>query len=199
MISKKEQIWRYVLEEALGEKKRFEFEQKDIASRFGISTSTVFNALKIPRASGAITVSGRGFFLKNIEKLLTIWATQRLFSKDIVYQTTVVLSVSEIEKEMPGGIVYAAYSAYKFRFHKSPADYDRVIVYATEPYLSVIRQRFPHVKSSRPNLLVLESDPFLSLYGDLEPVSQLYVNLWNQPDWYAQDFLKALKERLELL
>ena len=52
------------------ENKKLEFTQKELAERFGISTSTVFNALKIPRESGAIDVTGKNFSVRDTEKFL---------------------------------------------------------------------------------------------------------------------------------
>lgn len=46
-------IWREVLTTAL-EEKRVDFEQKELASQFNLSTSTVFHGLEKPRRMEAV-------------------------------------------------------------------------------------------------------------------------------------------------
>jgi len=193
-MNKKEQIWRYILQKAIVDR-RFEFTQKDIAGDLKVSLSTVFNALKIPRAQGAVRIGGRGFLLADAEKLLYLWATQRNFEKEIIYQTNVPASAKEIEGNMPDGAVFGAYSAYAQKYGAAPADYDKVYVYADEKTLAEIKRRFPRQKRAA-NLFVLKSDLYLAQSGGIAPESQIFCDLWNAKDWYAKDFLKSLKEKI---
>lgn len=192
MLKKKEIIWRKILSSAL-EKKQLKFTQKDLAERFGISLSTVFNALKLPRQSGAIEVSGRNFQVRDTEKFLYLWATHRTIDKDIIYSTHSSLSVKEIQGSVPPSSIYGAYSAYEKRFHETPADYDKVYIYIEE--IEKVEQRFPLQKGYK-NIFVLEADPWLKRYGAVTPVCQTFVDLWNLEDWYAKDFLESLKIKL---
>ena len=194
MLTKKELIWREILFQAL-ENKTLEFTQKALAKKFGVSLSTVFNALKVPRASGAIVVRGRGFSVRDTEKFLTIWATFRNLSKDTVYQTHFDGSALEIEGLLPPETIWTTYSAYRQKFGDSPADYDRVYVYAYANGLPELKKRFPAKKGS-PNLTVLNADPLLNNYGSLAPLPQLYVDLWNAPEWYAKYFVNALRDKI---
>jgi len=198
MLSKKEQIWRYILEAALSKERILNFEQKVIAERLKISTSTVFNALKVPRQSGAVAVRGRGFELRDIEKLLTIWATVRNVKKDIIYETRVDDTIQHVESGLPGSVIFGAYSAYKFRFKDSPADYDKVIAYAKDTMaVREVQKRFPSKKGNA-NLVILEADEHLYSFGGLVPLSQLFADLWNLSDWFAKDYLDALRRRLNM-
>ena len=79
---KKEIIWREILYQKI-EKKKGKFQQKELAEKFKFSLSTIHNALKIPRKTGAVRVTGRFFVLENPEKMLYLWATFRKFNKDI--------------------------------------------------------------------------------------------------------------------
>jgi len=187
---KKEIIWREILYQAL-EKKQFEFTQKQIAQKFRFSLSTVFNALKIPRASGAIKVSGRFFSIIDTQKFLSIWGTHRNLNKDIIYQTRVDLPIKEIEGELPADVIPTAYTAYRLKFQDAPADYDKVYIYAKN--LEQIKKRFP-LKKGAPNLIILKTDNFLANYGSLPPLAQIYVDLWNLTEWYARDFLNSLEK-----
>jgi len=194
---KKEIIWREILYQAL-EKKNREFTQKKLAEKFKFSTSTVFNALILPRKSGACKVKGRGFRLIDPEKLLYIWASFRNIKKDIIYQTRVEESIIEIENLMPPSVIYGGYSAFRKKFKEVPADYDKVYVYLDLRNLSEIKRRFPP-KRGYPNLFVLKSDKFLKTYGKLTPIGQMFVDIWNLEDWYSKEFINALKEKINEL
>ncbi len=195
-MTKKELIWREILFQAI-EKKKWEFTQKELAEKFGFSLSTVFNALKVPRETGAIKVTGRNFSVIDAEKFLYIWATQRSLEKEIIYQTYVPENVSGIEGKMPAEIIFGGPSAYVLRYKDAPADYAKVYVYAKETGLEEIKKRFPETKGEV-NLFVLKSDLLLSQFGDMTPDVQMFVDLWNMKDWYAKDFLNALKNKLFL-
>lgn len=198
-MSKKEIIWRYILYEALTHK-TFVFTQKDIAGRFLFSTSTVFNALKVPRSISAVEVRGRYFRLRDFEKLLILWATHRNLQKDIIYKTHIDATVPEIEGIMPPDVIFGVFSAYRLKYNNAPADYDQVYVYIYNNNINDIKKRFPSFKKSNkyPNLFVLKSDPYLRSFGSTTPDPQTFVDLWNVSQWYAKDFLEALKKRMNL-
>lgn len=189
-MRKNEIIWREILEKA---KKSPVFEQKKLAQKYGFSTSTVFAALAPLRRLGAITVTGRNFRVVNLEKILLFWATHRNLEKDIIYQTYVDLPPSEIEGLVDNQTIFACYSAAKMLLGVSPSDYDKIYVY--HPQFQKLTQRFPKNNHQQPNLFIIKSDPSISKYGKTTPVSQTFVDLWNLPDWYADEFLKALKEK----
>jgi hypothetical protein len=195
-MTKKELIWREILFQAI-EKKNFEFTQKELAKKFGFSLSTVFNALKVPRESGAIKVTGRNFSVIDAEKFLYIWATQRNLEKEISFKTHVSEPMQKIEGMMPAGIIFGGPSAYVLNYKDAPADYAKVFVYADENSLVEIAKRFPKNKGEE-NLFVLKSDADLSKFGNFTPDVQTFADLWNMKDWYAKDFLNALKNKLFL-
>lgn len=194
MMSKKEIIWREILHQAL-ENKKLEFMQKELAQKFGFSLSTVFNALKIPRESGVIRVTGRNFSVVDAEKFLYLWATNRNVKREIIYETSVSADAREIENLMPAGIIFGAFGAYVRKHHKVPADYDKVYIYADLKNLAEIKKRFPEAKG-RANLLVLEKDPYLEGFGAVTPDVQTFADLWNVSDWYAKEFLNQLKQEM---
>lgn len=193
-MTKKEVIWREILFQATKNKK-FEGTQKKIAQKYHFSLSTVFNALKIPRNSGALRVGGRGFRVQDIEKFLYLWATFRNLKKDIIYQTNVPKKVQDIEGEMPPSIIFGAFSSYRKKYKTAPADYDKIYVYSKKDKIKEIKKRFP-LRKGYPNLIVLAADPWLKNLGKLTPDCQTFVDLWNLPEWYAKDFLGSLKEKI---
>jgi len=192
-MTKKEVVWREILFQAT-ENKKFEFTQKELAQKYGFSLSTVFNALKIPKEANIIE-GKRGFRIQDVEKFLYLWATFRHLKKDIIYQTAVKNGVFEIEGEMPPNVIFAAYSAFLKKYKIAPADYDKVYVYLEEKNLKEIKNRFPPQKGYQ-NLIVIKADPWLKNFGKLTPDCQTFVDLWNLPEWYAKDFLNALKEKI---
>lgn len=193
-MNKKEIIWREILNQTI-ENKKTEFTQKDLAQKYGYSLSTIFNALKIPQESGAVRKSGRGFKVEDKEKFLYLWATMRRFEKDIIYRTNISESAREIEAEMPPGVIFGCFSAYLKKYKSPPADYDKVYVYADKKTAEEIKIRFPK-KEGYANLTVLAADTALPNLGKVTPDVQTFVDLWNLPEWYAKDFLNALKEKI---
>jgi hypothetical protein len=96
---------------------------------------------------------------------------------------------------MPDGVIFTAYSGFKFRFRDVPADYSEVYVYANAAELAEIKKRFRFGKGFN-NLFVLKKDQNAERYPQL-PLANLFVDLWQLREWYAKDFIKALEERLE--
>ena len=131
------------------------------------------------------------------ERLLFFWATRRNLKKDIIYKTRIEETILTVEGLMPSSVIYGTYSAYRLKFQEAPADYDKVYIYADEDGLEQIKKRFPPAKSKIPaNLIVLKADSFLKCYGQIATLAQMFVDLWNLPDWYAKDFQEALKQRI---
>jgi DNA-binding transcriptional MocR family regulator len=196
-MTKKEIIWREILNSVF-EKDQVEFTQKNLAQKYGFSLSTVFNALKVPRKSGIIEAGGRGFKVLDKEKFLYLWATFRNLKKDTIYQTALrEKSPKEIEAEMPAEIIFGAFSAFSQKYQDVPADYDKVYVYSDKKFLSKIKERFPYKKGYF-NLIILLADPWLAQFGKITPDVQTFVDLWNLPEWYAKEFLEALKIKMRI-
>lgn len=193
-MNKKQIIWRDILHSAFQEKK-LQWTQKELAQKYNLSLSTVFNALKAPRKSNLINVGGRGFKLQDAEKFLYLWATFRDVEKDIIYKTHVPKSVSELEAEMIPEAIFGAYNAYHEKYDEAPADYDKAYIYLNEQDLEKLKKRFPPEEDYE-NLIVLKADPWLENFGNFTPDCQIFVDLWNLPEWYAKEFLNALKDRL---
>jgi hypothetical protein len=193
---KKEIVWREILFQAL-EKNNYEFQQQEIAEKFDLSLSTVFNALKAPRNIKAVQVGGRGFKLIAPEKLLYLWATERSPEKDMIYSTFVPKKPADIEALVPPEAIWGLYSAYHYHFKESPSDYDKVYIYLPEEKFPELKKRFPYKKGPK-NLFVLRPDPFLSSYGNYGTLAQIFADIWNTQDWYAPEFLQKLKLKMDL-
>jgi transposase len=173
--------------------------QLELSKRLGVSLSTVNNAIAPLVRQGAIEAKRTGLSVLDMKKLVIYLASVRNLQSDVVFTTRVDMKVSEIEKSMPEGVVYAAFSAYRFLYGDTPADYSEVYVYADEKVLEELKSRFP-AREGPPNLYVLQMDsrlPKLSKNAIAPPI-QIFIDLWNLREWYAKEFVLAMSKRLRL-
>lgn len=154
-----------------------------------ISLSTVHNALKPLKEMNVIRTNPMNFIVLDPYKMLLFWATRRRLAGDIFYETRFEGSVSEIENLMPDEVIFAAFSAFKFRFKDIPADYSEIYVYAEKKW----NKRFPE-RGGPPNVIFLNKERILEKYGKITTIAQTFVDLWNINTWYAQEFVKKLEE-----
>lgn len=194
-MKKIETIWHYLLFEAL-EKGQFQHTQQEIAKRFGYSLSTINYALAEPSAIGAIRKESKFFVLENCNKLLYFWASQRSLQKEIIYETYYPATALEIEGLLPPASIYACYSSAKKILKEVPADYEKVYLYIANKELNEIKRRFPKNKEKEPNVFVFKLHPSMAAYGQITTLPQTFVDIWNLKDWYGQDFIKALEQKI---
>lgn len=168
--------------------------QKEIAERLEISLSTVNNALKPLARMGAIEKRNFGFNIVDREKILAYWANKRNPEKDIAYRTRLEMSITEIEKTMPSGIVFTAFTAFKIKFGEVPADYSEVYVYADEEELKEIKKRFPESKGPENLTVFIKPEGFSG--KKIVSDELMFVDLWNLKEWYAKEFVNALREKM---
>lgn len=183
-----EEVYREILHQA--EKGGNIVTQKAISDKLNLSLSNVSNALAPLRRMGAINVKKMCFHVINQRKIIYHWASIRNLKKDIAYSTRADKSVVEIEKSMPDSVIFTAYSAYRLRYKDAPADYSEVYVYSDD--LEEIKKRFPESKNT-PNIFVLKKDKSIDKYGKIATNANIFVDLWNLPEWYAQEFLKSME------
>lgn len=188
-MKKIEWVYREILYQLLDERKLF-FKQAVLSKTCGVSIGNVNKSLKPLENMNCIEKKAQGFIVIQPNKILTYWASLRNLQGDIVFKTHVDKNVDDIEKELPP-VLFTAYSGYKFRFKNIPSDYSEVIVYGNP---EKIRERFEMGKGV-PNLIVLKPDSHLLKFEKI-PLAQLFVDLWNLNTWYANDFLRALEEKI---
>ncbi|MBI4360068.1 MAG: hypothetical protein HY564_03165 [Candidatus Jacksonbacteria bacterium] len=199
---KKEIIWRELLYQTIEKRFPSSITQKGMADQFKFSLSTVFHALKVPREIGAVSISQKGVQVRDSEKFITLWGTTRRLTKDMLYTTFVPLSINEVERQMPQGIIWGVYSAFRMKYAQGkalPASYDKAYVYADKHIAQEIQKRFPATtnKKSAANLIVLKADPYLASYGGgVTTIAHTLADLWNCKEWYAAEFYKTLLARI---
>lgn len=193
-----EYIWRELLYQAI-EKKEGGFTISELADKFNLSTSVVSHALKPLRELNIIKIGKIRSQLIDAERLLFFWATRRNLKKEIIYQTYSSLTVYEKETSMPPDVFPTAYSACRLYYNEIPADYEKVYFY-TEDKIAV-KSRFPEIFKKEPNIFIIKQDDFFKIYGKIT-LAQIFVDLWNLPEWYAKEFLDKMllkiKEKIGL-
>jgi len=192
-MKKSELVYLALMQHALSKKKE-KLTQLSLHRELGLSLSVINNAIKPLREMGAVQVRIRSLQVLDTKKLLLFWASVRRLKRDITYQTRANIPVSQIEKSMPSGVIFTAYSGYKFQFPDVPADYSEIYVYADERALEEIQTRFP--KANGPaNIFVLKSDSALAQFckNSSAPPAILYADIWNLPQWHAREFLASLE------
>lgn len=194
-MKKIEYIWRHLLYQAL-EEREFSFGQQALAQRLGLSSSTVNLALKPLRQLGAVRIGKRHSEVVDPEKILYHWASHRQLS--LISKIRVNLSILEIEGLLPNQTIPTAYTAIRERFGEPPTDYDKVYCYHSQPQI-VIGRFQGQITPGPANLFILEADPHLSDYESQITLGQLFVDLWNLPDWYARDSVNFLKTKINEL
>jgi DNA-binding transcriptional ArsR family regulator len=194
---KKEWVYREIACSFL-EDRNTKFTELALSRKFGISLSTVHHALAPLKHAGIVYPISRGFRLSGLGRLLSFWATQRALRREVLLRMPIA-SATSAEKEMPSGVIFGGYAAYRMRYKEAPADYSELIVYASDAQAGEIRRRLSGMKGNS-TLLVLKKDPFLSSYAKagICPDPQVYVDLWNMKEWYAADFRRALGKRMGL-
>ena len=186
-MKKIEFIWRELLERMIEEKDN-QFKIIDLAKKFNLSTSVVFHSLYPLKELNIVKIGKNQSYLIDWERLLFFWATRRTLKKDIIYKTYSPLSIFEREGLMPSCVLPTAYTAFRFYFKKIPSDYDACYFYSDN--VEEVKKRFPP-KKGEANIFILKPDPHL-LKKKKVSLPQVFVDLWNLPDWYAKDFQEGL-------
>jgi len=190
-MKKIEYVWRELLIQTL-DKRELVFGQQVLALKLKLSSSTVSLALSPLRKLGAVQIGKRHSEVVDYEKILYHWANHRQLEKDVYTKLRVNLPIMEIEGRLSPNSIPTGYTAVRERYGEPPADYDKVYCYHSEP--EIIKTRFSHETiSGQPNLFILRADPFLKSLS----LSQIFVDLWNMHDWYAKDFCRFVKAKME--
>lgn len=191
---KKRQIaLREILYQNYEKRKKF-LSQKSISEDSGVSIGTVHSVVKKLEDLGVIEKKPLGFRIRGAEKVLQYWAATRDLERDVVYTAYSPNLPKSIEKKMPSGVAFTAYSGFRRRFEVTPIDYSEVYLYADPDQIARIFRQ----KKKKRNIYVLEQDARLKDLASegVVPLVQLYADLWQLPP-PANRFLEELKRRLK--
>jgi len=179
--------------------------QRELASRCGVSLNLVNSVIKELKRVGAVTVYPMGLKVVNRAKIVYLWGSQRDLQRDISLAYAINLPVHEIEKNMPGNVIFTAFSGWRLKTGQAPFDYKRVYVYARPSDRAILERLLSALPKSRgdPNTFVmLVDDPHLfALSSDqIAPVSQIFVDIYAMPSTPVTDgFLRDILDRNEHL
>ncbi|MBU1085855.1 MAG: HTH domain-containing protein [Candidatus Beckwithbacteria bacterium] len=193
-MKKIEIVWCQLLFEVL-EKRQTRFQIQELASKLGISLSTVHHSLINLRQMGAIEMGGNGGQIIDTEKILMHWANNRKLDTDIVFRGKVCGQVTEVEGLLPAGSILGAYSAVVSWYKEAPADYSTVYVYHSNA--NKVIERFKGEEGDETELVVLQLDKRLPLRGETTSLGHTFVDLWNIKDWMTKDFIKRIRQEID--
>ncbi len=178
------------------ERNEYFMSQKSLSQACEVSMETVNRLVAKLHRFRSIEKKPRGFRVTGPTKVLTYWASTRNLPRDIVYSAYSPDSASKIERDLPPGTIFTAFSGYRRGFKEAPGPYEEVYAYA-DP--DEVRRRFTERETERANLFVLRSDPHLRRVseGGAAPLAQIYADLWQIGGAKADEFLLELEKRLE--
>jgi predicted transcriptional regulator len=191
-----ERIYCEILEQII-QKQNNKLTQKQLSKDCQVSIGTVNYALKPLEQMGIIEKKQRNFKTINPKKLLLYWASIRNLKNEIIYTTYSTENIRNIEQTMPP-CIYTAYSAYKYLYKDTPADYGEIYAYCKP---EEIKKRFPINKKTKiNNIFILKPDNYLQKKSkkSIAPTSLIYVDLWNLNTWYANEFIKNFDKKIGL-
>ena len=199
MLTKTEQVWRHLLVASLEHGQHRHDSVTAVARELGLGVSTVHRALRRPVEIGAIKVrSGHGMRVIDADRLLLLWAGHRNLRSDVLAELTIALDAPEVERLLPTDrFVLGGFGAVvAHQGGNVISGYDRVVCYGNpEDVPETIRE----APDGDTTVMVLEPDPLLRRYGNVTPLPQAFVDLFNLPGWPAARFVSVLiANRLDL-
>jgi hypothetical protein len=198
---KREILWRQIADDVL-EGRRTTFHQRAMAAELGMSPGNVNLALEPLRAIGAVSVAGKNLVVRDVRKILLLWAARRRPSRPLAAFTSAE-HARALVRVLPPGLALTSFAGFVARYGDEPAPFSvaRAYVRADDHATLVeLRRRFsesPDVGAA--TLIVHEADSVMAHnLPEIVGPAQLYVDLWMEADFFASDYLRALEGRLVL-
>ncbi|CAN5181157.1 hypothetical protein BH20ACT8_BH20ACT8_09030 [soil metagenome] len=198
MITKTEQVWRHLLVGAFERDQRQWPSVTALADDLQLAVSTSHRALEHPGEIGALDISrAGGLVLRDPGKLLMLWAGARRLQRDIVDRFHVSASAVTVETTAPSptAILGGFGAVVAHRGGNRIADYTTVLFYG-DPSLDLERSPEPLWPWDATEVIVVEPDPRLAIYGRVTPISQAWVDLFTLGGWQADRFVHDLAGEL---
>ena len=198
---KREIVWRQIADDVL-EDRRTTFHQRELAAKLGMSPGNVHLALEPLRAVGAARVVGKNLVVRDVRKILLLWAARRQPSRPLAAFTSME-HARDLGRVLPPGLALTSFAGFVARYGDEPAPFSVARAYVRpddEATLVELRRRFnesPDVGAA--TLIVHAADSVLARnLPEIVGPAQLYVDLWAEADFFASDYLRALEGRLAL-
>lgn len=192
-----ERIYREILIGVIERKEKFY--QNGLSKECEVSIGLVNKTIKSLEKIGAIQRLTRGFTIIDPSKIILQWAAKRKIREEIDESYLIKKPVTEIEKTLPGCVIFTAYSGWRLLTDRVPADYREVIVYVPKKEKEMISL---WLKSNKPskgpkNLsIIYTSDNHLieKSEDNIAPVPQIFVDLYSLASPSSKYFLKDILE-----
>ncbi len=198
---KREILWRRIADDVL-ENRQTTVHQRELAAQLGMSPGNVHLALEPLRAVGAASVVGKNLAVRDVRKILLLWAARRQPSRPLAAFTSME-HARDLVRVLPPGLALTSFAGFVARYGDEPAPFSVARAYVRpddQATLVELRRRFnesPDVGAA--TLIVHEADSMLARnLPEIVGPAQLYVDLWAEADFFASDYLRALEGRLAL-
>lgn len=199
---KKERVYRELTRLAEHERTTT---QRELASACKVSLNLVNSVIRELRRVGALAVYPMGLNILDPAKIVYTWGSQRDLERDISLRYAIGLPVHEIEKNMPGDVVFTAFSGWRLKVGQAPFDYNRVYVYAqpsSEHIVKRLLSTLPRTRGDANTFVMVVDDPhlFASSKHQIAPVGQLFVDIYAMPSTPTTDgFMRDILDKNEHL
>jgi len=201
-VLKKERVYRELTRLAEHERTTT---QRELASACKVSLNLVNSVIRELRRVGALAVYPMGLNILDPAKIVYTWGSQRDLERDISLRYAIGLPVHEIEKNMPGDVVFTAFSGWRLKVGQAPFDYNRVYVYAqpsSEHIVKRLLSTLPRTRGDANTFVMVVDDPhlFASTKHQIAPVGQLFVDIYAMPSTPTTDgFMRDILDKNEHL
>jgi hypothetical protein len=167
-----------------------------------MSAGNVNLALEPLRAVGAAGVVGKNLVVRDVRKILLLWAARRQPSRPLAAFTSME-HARDLGRVLPPGLALTSFAGFVARYGDEPAPFSVARAYVRpddEATLVELRRRFNEsLDVGAATLIVHAADSVLARnLPEIVGPAQLYVDLWAEADFFASDYLRALEGRLVL-
>ncbi|MGC8633510.1 MAG: hypothetical protein ACP5VP_02405 [Candidatus Limnocylindrales bacterium] len=197
---KRELVWRQLADDVLTSQ-RPSFHQTTLAAELGMSLGNVNLALEPLRAIGAVEVVGKNLVVRDVKKILMLWAARRSPEPPVAAYASLEPARSTI-RLLPPGLALTSYAGFIARYHEEPAPFAVIRGYARpgdNDVLSELERRFSPVPTGQATIVVYSADAQMAQhFPEIVSPAQMFVDLWSEADFFASDYLRVLEGRLRL-
>jgi hypothetical protein len=193
-LRKFERIYRELLIGSLREVSLIR--QEDIASECAVSLGLVNKTVRKLELAKAVEATRSGVRVLSPARLLNLWAAERNLGKD-VWRSFRLDPISEVERDLPRGVLVTGSSGWFSVSGRRPAEYDRLFFYVkdVESFESWFGFRKSRVRRVNPNVFALCVDDehlVRSSERGVVCVPQVYVDVYWADGPEASPFLRDI-------
>jgi hypothetical protein len=200
-VLKRELVWRRLADDAL-EGRRSTFHQTTLSAELGVSLGNVNLALEPLRAIGAVAVVGKNLVVRDVKKILMLWAARRA-QPELIAAYASPDNARDTLRMLPPGLALTSMAGFVSRYREEPAPLSVIRGYAPshdDSVISELERRFiPTASTDDATIVVYRADEHLGRQlPEVVTAAQMFVDIWNEGDFFASDYLRVLEAKLRL-